>query len=197
MKIEGDYRFLPLSNGGCAIVDADKYELVKDMRWTWCHRGVGCNHKDQLILLHSMIAPYEKVSFKNGYKWDCRKENLIKCVSTRKGANIFDYKSEKCFDIHRKVTSGGQKYVCCYKVFYGQKRTKEEAYKKACSVRDEILSMSREEFISFLKSRPSKKIKYSNIIADWDCWKDRGEGVSNAEMYQMNINHHYDPNLRK
>lgn len=198
MKIEGDFRFIPLGNGGCAIVDSDKYESIKNMRWVWCHRGVGCNDKDQLILLHSMIAPFERVSFKNGFKWDCRKDNLFRTEGPRGlGVNIYDHKKAKAYQIHRKAIFHGQEYCFCHKVYYGQKRSKEAAFLKATEIRNEICSKNRDEFVQYMKERPLKRLKGNDILKDWDCWKDRENEISIVEMYQMNITHRYDPNLRK
>lgn len=189
-----NFQLLPLSSGGYAIVDDSDYEKVKLMKWHWCHRGVGSWDKKQLILLHNMIAPYEKVSFKNENKADCRRENLTKVKPGRKPGlktNIYDDKSSSRFSIHRKIHENGQKYIWYTSVCYGDKKTMAEAFDKAIQVRDELFGLTREEFLEFVKNRPTRKIKYSEIISDWQQFD--GKILSNAEMYQMNISHAYDP----
>lgn len=189
---------IPLSNGGQVIVDEDKYDLVKNMRWNWCHRGVGCNEGCQLILMHNMIAPYQRVSFKNGCKWDCRSANLIPSTAGRKnGKNLYEDKGYNRFQIHRKIFDKGVKRLYQTSVVYGENRSREDAYTKALFVRDNLLAMSREEFIEFLNNnkqpivnkRRFGRVKYNEILKEWDCFKEGN--ISNAEMYQSGISHAY------
>lgn len=123
-----DYVNIPLRNGQTAIVDEKDYKNVKDYKWGWMkNRGVAAFSHSQTILMHNLIAPFPRVSFLNGNKLDCRRQNLTKAgfigrpgIGNPKGlSNIYNDKKQSRLSIRRKVIVDGEKVeyatAFCYK----------------------------------------------------------------------------------
>lgn len=188
---EKDFIF-PLASGGYGIVDMAKKHLVDGVKWYLTQReGVECHENKKRIFLHTLIVPYKYTFFKNGNKADCRIENLSKeCVNKQsKAIGISDYKNGKSFRIQRSIFSNGKRFVWETLRSY-KNRNKNDALKLAKVVRDDIYSYNRNEFLSFVKNRPKKRICYSEIISSFDCYK--GRVLSYGEVAQMNIISAYD-----
>lgn len=192
------FEFL-LKSGEVSIVDSNDRKIVENQSWKLCERGVFCIDGKQTIFLHNMIAPYISVSFKNGNKLDCRRENLLEFrnndfVKTRVGSNIWHNDKLKFYAVHRKVILNTSKYWFYSRYSYAGLYSQESALRKASEARKFIFDMSREEFVNWKKSRPLNRPSSNNILIDnFDCFK--GREISNHEMYQMGISHVYDRDL--
>lgn len=73
-------RWLPLSDGGFALVDADRFEELNEYHWYRSKWGYTVRMEGaQCIWLHRVVlrtANELDVDHKNGKRWDCRKDNL-------------------------------------------------------------------------------------------------------------------------
>lgn len=188
------YLLFELKNGGTGIADFKYQKIVEDATWRWSNKGIVSYDGDQLVLLHNMIAPYDKVSFKNGLKWDCRRENLVdhrglEGVPTRVGKNIYDSTSLYKYCVHRKVIINSHKYWFFTSYSYKIK-DKKEALRKATETRDFIFSMSKEEFIKWKNERPQHKSTYNDMINDYSAFK--GREITKDEVAQSGMSHKYD-----
>lgn len=182
-----------------AFVD-DKYkEIVKKYKWNWMKgRGVAAFNHDQTTLLHNLIAPYPRVSFIDGNKLNCRRENLIpwkksevcgnRCYQGEKispKGNVTDRPKHFRFEIHRNIKKDGVRYFFLNKVHYKQKRTKEDALKIAKERAAWVKSMTDEVFLQYVKDKTPKIRTTNEIISDWDCYKSQNFDMNS--VYQMGI----------
>lgn len=186
---------IPLrSKGLFAIIDVKYKPLIEKEVW-YLRKGVGvyCRDGKSLILLHNMIAPYAYVSFKNGNKLDCRRENLVEFknndfVKTRVGENIGHNKEKKFYSVHRGVKVNGSKYR--FDTSYSYKtKPQERALEKCKEWRDFLFSMTRQEFVEWRKQRPDHRVSYNEIVSQFDSFN--GEEISRSELIESGMSHVY------
>ena len=89
-------RYVPLTRGYFALVDAADYERV--MQYKWCatseHRGTvygSCRPKGKTLLMHRLIMnapPGKVVDHINGHGWDNRRDNLRLCDQMQNQWNL-------------------------------------------------------------------------------------------------------------
>ena len=158
-------RQIRLRSGGFAYVDKEDAKKVAGYKWTCMNgKGAAAFFKDQTVLMHNLIVPYRQVSFKNGNKLDCRKENLVETKdwpsAKRKSAsgNVTVSSSHPFFIVQRNVVEDGVRYQWNTKVSFREvTRTREEAHKIARMKAGWIYALSRGEFIQFVKEGKRKK----------------------------------------
>lgn len=174
-----------LPNGMICTVDADKRELVQSFKWNWMKsRGVAAFMRDQTILLHNMIAPFKRVSFLDGNKLNCRRSNMIDWrvgvrINGRLGGgrprnNIRDCPRRTSWEIHRKIIHNGEVLSWQTLVGYGPRcrRTREQARLIAKERVENMMALSREDFIEYVKAGRNKRTTYE-IISEWDVYQGR------------------------
>lgn len=196
----GEHCLVPLKSGGCAIVDAKFKEVVEKSKWTWDRHGVvsydKLGDKNYEVLLHSLIAPFNRVSFKNGCKWDCRIENLIEWDGPRphikKGSGIYDEFKKNRFQINRGIKCNGVKYQYRTSIAYKRKISKERALEKATELRDFLFSMNYDEFKNYTQTLPLKRVTKNEILSTYDCFK--GRQCNPREMVDDGITGKYEVN---
>lgn len=182
---------IQLRNGGCATIDEIDYKVTLNQRWTRNNMGVVTYTKTQKIYLHNLIAPYRRVSFKDGDRTNCRRSNLMrteyKNYVKRKGGVC---KFNNQFYIQRTVN--GVKWHKNYR--FGAKRrfkTENEAEQAAKEDLKYISSLTELEFIDRVKSRKATVMSTHDIISNWDLYDGREfskinlieEGIKNLEWY--------------
>jgi hypothetical protein len=87
-------REIPLTKGKVAIVDDDDYERVMQHKWYcsnngYAKRGVGAHGKIHQLLHRFIMNEPEglQVDHRDGYRLNCRKENLRVCTMSQNGCN--------------------------------------------------------------------------------------------------------------
>lgn len=179
-------------------MDVQDAKAVSGYRWTFMKgRGVASYQKQepgqsrQTILMHNLIAPYLRVSFRNGDKRDCRRKNLVpfdwrdlrRGCKSRKG-NVTLAARNFWWHVHRKVIERGQRFKWGTRVCFFKVRTKDEAEAIARNIAKELFAMSRQDFIEFVKHRASKKTT-NQIVSDWAVFD--GKNLTRWEVFDSGI----------
>lgn len=208
-----DCYLISLVSGGFAIVDKDFKEVVDKSKWRWCSNQKNRNRVISIegdpIQLHNLIVPFEKVTFKNGNKADCRKENLLNWCEAdiskmrhshlykNKNVGLSDRPKRNRYQVFRQVKRGDQEYIFSTSISYGKRytvqvRSKEEAYKKAIMLRDKVFSLSRNDFIKWVLSPNSKRfnVNRNEIIKDWTVFEGKERSVS--EIFESGMSHYFE-----
>lgn len=198
-----------LRTGQTAIVDEADAKAVADYRWTWMPgRGVAAYFHGQTILMHNLIAPHARVSFKDGDKLNCRRENLtahkamgrkdIWTLNPRlgKGKHIWDDARAERYVFHRAVIEDGVTYRWNSGVSYryaGKAKAMRMARKAAAAIK----AMSREDFIAFVKfSRGKSTVKQAicEVVSEWSAFGGeaiKAGGYSYGELSQLGLSNRY------
>lgn len=144
---------ITLKGGQVALIDDKYYDLVKGDTWFMLgKKGVASRDGKQIILLHNMIAPFDRVSFKNGNKLDCRRENLIPWVwkprdrlpTAREVYRVQDGRKFLYMEFRRKVT-------VCGEVFHYIVSRSLECVQLKANIRKEYFNFKkRSDFLHFL-----------------------------------------------
>lgn len=150
-----------------AMVDEDCYDLVKDYTWTWRPtRGVAANVKGKVILMHNLIVSYSRVTFIDGNKLNCRRENLTTfkgnshLTRTWNGKNYSHNPKRKFYVVARYATINDRKEA--YRKFFSYKdeeNNQEQAEKDAIAHAAEVKAWPREKVVSMIMNRIAQRKK--------------------------------------
>jgi hypothetical protein len=166
---------LPLINGGFALIDDDfVFNIVKEMKWKfWNGKGVVSYDKKQAILLHNMIAPYNRVSFINNNKKDCRKSNLIPFIDRNLYTNnlpigklIYDNYKKRQVEFRVSIRRNGKTHTYI-KSFSYNIRTKKDAITKARISKEQFISMSKQQKLDVLINNRNNRKPRGKLIYDY------------------------------
>ena len=191
---------IPLRKGGVALVDERDEKSVTGYNWTlWTEgekqKGVAWFGHNQTILMHNLIAPFKRVSFRNSDKRDCRRENLIPMVykggfgKSSKGrksihGNVWLDRMQKRFVVYRKIIENDTVHQWNTAIHFTKFRDRDEAERMAYLLSTEIHSLTREDFIEFVKFRKSKKTT-NEIVSEWSCYE--GAQISKIHLIRSGI----------
>ena len=193
---EGDVTKIPLEDGTYALIDSKYKQIAQQYNWKYSQNkkyGVIANCEGQVIQLHNLISPYQKVFHINRDKRDCRTANLkaddyerIRHTQFRTVIKITRFKNT--FRIGRKASdSKGVKHAIYYSWSFGKKakyKTEEEAYAAAHQKWQEVKDLTDEQVIEASKAL-TPRMSTNQIISDWDIWGDRE--ISVEECIQLGI----------
>lgn len=183
---------ISLRSGQVALVDDSDADAVAGYKWTWMRgRGVAAYLHAQTILMHNLIAPFSAVSFKDGDKLNCRRENLIQhkpAPTARRreynGKNIWDDTKQARLTFHRRVVECGELFHWSSSVSYrfaGKAKAMRMAEKAVAALK----AMSREDFIEFVKFSREKKTRSQAICDEVSEWSAFGGEVIRAGGYRF------------
>ncbi len=193
--------FIPLHSGGFAIVDSRDVKSVSGYRWTFMKgRGVASYQKRepgqsrQTILMHNLIAPYLRVSFRNGDKRDCRRANLKpfdwRNTATGKKSikgNVVLLANKFCWRVRRSIIEQDKLFAWATTVCFKKIRNQNEAETIARNLAGELFTLSRQDFMEFVKWRQSRK-PANEILSDWSAFD--GAEFTSREVWESGITKH-------
>ena len=204
---------IELRGGQTAIVDEADADAVLGYNWTWMPgRGVAAYFHNQTILMHNLIAPMERVSFRDGNKLNCQRKNLIayKPIGRKdiwmlnprlgKGKHIWEDREQQRYVVHRKVVEKGQRIAWNTSISYWS-IGKVKALCMARKVAKSVKALTREDFISFVKFSRSKKTENQAVydaVTEWSAFGGapiKMGGYDNGELAQLGLSNR-NPNRR-
>ena len=174
------------------ILDKEDYNKISQYKWSYHDRGAitSIKRKNDYILLHRLISPpgIKRISFINGNKFDCRKENLS-VFNKDKNTNFF-VKRRKNLKIKQNNKIEGvyynekRKYYLSYvkfnkiqycKCFY-ESTFGESAKQKAINARKSFLNLNNENFERLF--RINKKIRPNETDKTFEqCYEEIKETI--------------------
>lgn len=172
--------YLPVGRARVAVLDAADARVAVGWNWTWDkNHGVIGRCDGQQILLHQMVSPHSRTRFVDGDRLNCRRSNLAPHITRippesnyrrkSKHGNLYDHKAEQRYVFNRKVSHEGEVFMWATSRSY-KHRGKAAALKLARQLAREIMQLSRESFISFVRWTRGKKTT-AEIISTWTAFE--------------------------
>ncbi len=154
----------------------------------------GADGKRQVILMHNLIAPYLRVSFRNGDKHDCRRANLKPFdwhnLATGKKSvkgNVVLLAKKFCWRVRRSIIEQGELFTWATTVCFKKVRSQNDAETIAINFAKELFALSRQDFIEFVKWRQSRKTA-NQILSDWSAFD--GANLAPRTVWESGITAH-------